>query len=497
MSHQEIPLGPTETRHSKDKVCYFYNESTAKYHYSDDHPMKPARLALTHNLIAGYGLHQHMETFVPHRATEHEMTEFHTEDYVEFLKRVSPANLEAFGAICSRYKVGGGDCPAFEGLFDFCKLYTGASLEGANKLCEGADIAINWSGGLHHAKKFEASGFCYINDIVLAILQLLRVHQRVLYVDIDVHHGDGVQEAFYETNRVLTVSFHRYDGLFFPGTGDITETGSGRGRHHSLNVPLHSFIDDESYRHVFEGVMTDVMAAFRPGAVVLQCGADSLAADKLGSFNLSIKGHGACVAFMKRFGVPMLVLGGGGYTVRNVARAWTYETGVCCGVELPNALPPNEFLPHFGPDFSLHPDIVNRGWTNANSREYLDDVRARIAEELRAMGGPPSVGLQEIPDAIPAAVVGGGGIGFGGDVDALADEAEDMWPDRRVGAVAAVGGEGAGRRERERATVDERELYAGERDQDHEGGLGDGVVGFGSVDEGEDSLESKPPKSSL
>lgn len=121
----------------------------------------------------------------------------------------------------------------------FSKLYTGGSLDGARKLISGqSDIAINWSGGLHHAKKFEASGFCYINDIVLAILELLRYFPRVLYIDIDVHHGDGVQEAFYTTDRVMSVSFHKYGDYFFPMTGDITEVGHDKGRYYSVNVPL-------------------------------------------------------------------------------------------------------------------------------------------------------------------------------------------------------------------------------------------------------------------
>ncbi|KAH8035412.1 hypothetical protein HPB51_005136 [Rhipicephalus microplus] len=109
------------------------------------------------------------------------------------------------------------------------------------------DIAINWSGGLHHAKKFEASGFCYVNDIVIAILELLKYHPRVLYIDIDIHHGDGVQEAFYLTDRVMTVSFHKYGNYFFPGTGDMYELGAESGRYYSVNVPLKEGIDDASY----------------------------------------------------------------------------------------------------------------------------------------------------------------------------------------------------------------------------------------------------------
>ena len=128
----------------------------------------------------------------------------------------------------SRFNVGE-DCPVFDGLYEFCSIRAGGSVAGAIKLNkQSTDIAVNWGGGLHHAKKSEASGFCYVNDIVLAILELLKYHQRVLYIDIDVHHGDGVEEAFYTTDRVMTVSVHKY-GEYFPGTGDLRDIGAGKG----------------------------------------------------------------------------------------------------------------------------------------------------------------------------------------------------------------------------------------------------------------------------
>lgn len=152
--------------------------------------------------------------------------------------------------------------------------------------------------------------------------------QRVLYVDIDIHHGDGVEEAFYTTDRVMTVSFHKF-GDYFPGTGDVRDIGYGKGKYYSLNVPLDDGIDDESYQSLFKPIMGKVMEVFKPGAVVLQCGADSLSGDRLGCFNLSIKGHAECVRYMRSFNVPLLLLGGGGYTIRNVARCWCYEVSLC------------------------------------------------------------------------------------------------------------------------------------------------------------------------
>lgn len=148
--------------------------------------------------------------------------------------------------------------------------------------------------------------------------------QRVLYIDIDVHHGDGVEEAFYTTDRVMTVSFHKF-GEFFPGTGHIKDIGVGAGKNYSLNVPLNDGLDDQTFRGLFRPIIQKVMDVYQPDAVVLQCGADSLSGDRLGCFNLTVKGHADCLCFLRSFNVPLMVLGGGGYTVRNVARCWCYE----------------------------------------------------------------------------------------------------------------------------------------------------------------------------
>jgi len=267
----------------------------------------------------------------------------------------------------------GDDCPVFDGLFEYCALNAGSSIEGGLRINQGlADVCINWSGGLHHAKKAEASGFCYINDIVLAIIELLRYHQRVLYIDIDIHHGDGVEEAFYTTDRVMTVSFHKY-GEYFPGTGDVRDIGYGRGKYYSVNFPLREGMDDFSYQSIFEPVIRHVVEWYQPEAIVLQCGADSLAGDRLGCFNLSSAGHGSCVSFVQSFNLPLLVLGGGGYTIRNVARAWAYETGIVVGKEMAQELPAGDYLEYYGPAYNLSVPASNMA--NANSREYLDKMK--------------------------------------------------------------------------------------------------------------------------
>ena len=190
--------------------------------------MRPHRVRLTHHLVVGYGLYKHLNVFRPKKATRKDFTAFHSDDYVQFLQEVTPENAEDHLHAFESFGIGD-DCPIFDGLYEYCQTYTGGSLSGAARLNQGcADIVANWAGGLHHAKKNEAEGFCYINDIVLAILELLKVHARVLYVDIDIHHGDGVEEAFYTTNRVMTLSFHQSNG-FFPRTGFVDDHGAKIG----------------------------------------------------------------------------------------------------------------------------------------------------------------------------------------------------------------------------------------------------------------------------
>jgi len=172
------------------------------------------------------------------------------------------------------------------------------------------------------------------------------VYQRVVYIDIDVHHGDGVEEAFFTSDRVMTVSLHKFKD-FFPGTGNYTDVGYERGLYTSVNCPLDEGMDDQSYIDIFKPIINGVMEYFRPDAIVLQCGTDSLSGDKLGVFNLSIKGHGECVNYIKSLNLPTLFLGGGGYTLRNVPRCWAYETSVILGIELEDEIPENEFIGYF------------------------------------------------------------------------------------------------------------------------------------------------------
>ncbi|RFU28588.1 hypothetical protein B7463_g7749, partial [Scytalidium lignicola] len=379
---------------SHKRVAYIYDSDVSLFMYEPGHNMKPFRVKMTHSLVTQYGLHKKMEIFRAKPASRLEMTRFHTDEYINFLYRITPENINDYALEQQKHGIGW-DCPVFDGLFDFCSISTGGSLEAAARLARNkCDIAINWAGGLHHAKKESAGGFCYVNDIVLGILELLRTYKRVLYIDIDIHHGDGVEEAFYTTDRVMTVSFHKY-GDFYPGTGEVRDIGVGPGKGYAVNFPLRDGIDDPSYKFIFESVISKVMEYYRPEAVVLQCGTDSLSGDRLGGFNLSMRGHANCVAFVKSFNVPTIILGGGGYTMRNVARTWTYETALLLEQTLSPVLPFNEYYEYYGPDYDL--DVRAANVTNANSYEYLEKIQTRIIENLKSIAFYPSVQMQDVP----------------------------------------------------------------------------------------------------
>lgn len=298
-------------------------------------------------------------------------------------------------------------------MWDYFGYYTGASLDGARVLIAGqSDIAINWSGGLHHAHKNRAAGFCYVNDIVLAIQQLLLVHARVLYIDIDVHHGDGVEEAFFSTDRVMTLSFHNFDTNFFPGTGATTDVGptdpDNPGAHHSLNVPYSPGIIDSQWRRVFEAVAGKAIDEYDPSAIVLQCGADSLGGDRLGQFNVNIKAHGFCVEFVKKkcHNRKLLILGGGGYTPRNVARCWTHETALTVDAKLRPTIPEHvpyrqAFIGAENGDGELYPnfDALQRSiHPNKNTEADLDTIIKNVFDQIRFLRGAPSIAMQHIPN---------------------------------------------------------------------------------------------------
>jgi acetoin utilization protein AcuC len=321
------------------RTAFIYTDRYADYDYGLAHPLRIVRLKLTYELIKAYGLLALPSTrFVETReATEEELFLFHSRDYVDVLKRASQGSPvgEAF-----MYGLGPGDNPIFDGLWEWSLLATGASIQGARLVVEKeADIAFNVAGGLHHAFRDRASGFCYVNDPVITILWLLEQGKRVAYIDIDAHHGDGVQRAFYGTDRVMTISLHESGNFLFPGSGFEYEMGEEEGEGYSVNVPLYPLTDDETYLWAFEEVVPPLIGEFKPDVMVTQLGVDTFYSDPLTHLCLSTRGFTKVIEKLRDLSIPWVALGGGGYEVGNVARAWTLAWAIMNGVELEDEIP--------------------------------------------------------------------------------------------------------------------------------------------------------------
>uniref|UniRef100_A0A0E0MDK8 histone deacetylase n=1 Tax=Oryza punctata TaxID=4537 RepID=A0A0E0MDK8_ORYPU len=409
----------------KRRVCYYYDPGIAHIKFSDDHVMVPARVAMAHSLVGVYGMLGDMRRLRTRPATEAEIRRFHSPEYVDLLRDLTPESYANDAALRQKAEhdhgiglLGGDDdCPAFDRLWKYCRGYAGGSLAAARALVDGAsDIAINWSGGMHHACAGKASGFCYVNDIVLAINELLDSFRRVIYVDIDAHHGDGVQNAFLDSNRVMTLSFHRYGKIalrkdFFPGSGAINEVGVGAGEHYSVNVPLDAGVRDDGYHTLFKPIVGKAMEVFQPEAIVLQCGADSLSGDRLGGMELSVRGHAECVSFLRGFNLPLLLVGGGGYTINHVASTWCYETAVAVGKE--RELPDDIEIPRHGYEmlYKNQGNKLHYQTSTATARKKssnMEVTKGKVLEHLSQIELAPSVQFQERRGNNAAGVDAGG-----------------------------------------------------------------------------------------
>ncbi len=321
------------------KTSIIYSEDFAKYDYGAGHPLRSFRLKLTYELMNAYGLLSLPDVPVIQAipAEEKYLLLYHTRDYIDMLNGVNNGS-EIPGV--ENYGLGYGDNPVFKGVYEWSRLVTGASLQAAELVDSGAaPISFNVSGGLHHALAAKASGFCYINDPVIVIYSLLRKGKRVAYIDIDAHHCDGVQDAFYRTDKVLTISFHESGLYLFPGTGFETEIGEGEGRGYSVNIPMPPSSDDELFVYSFEEVVPSLLKKFKPDIVVSQLGVDSFITDPLAHLKYTTNGFCEVVGKIKDLSPRWIALGGGGYDVTNVAKAWTLAWAIMNEVDLPNALP--------------------------------------------------------------------------------------------------------------------------------------------------------------
>jgi len=320
-------------------TCLIDPRPLLRFDFGPAHPFKIYRLGLTFDLIEAYGLAdpEDVELVEPREATEEEGCVFHSQGYLETLRLASSGmwvpNLFAHG-------LGTGDNPVFPDVYDWGMSVAGGSIDGAKAILDGrAQRAFNMCGGLHHAMPSRASGFCHINDSVLAIHELLKAGKRVAYVDIDAHHGDGVEHAFYTRSDVLTISIHQSGYTIFPGSGFVEDTGSGEGEGFAINVPLTPGAGDEAYDRSMEEVVLPALEAFAPDVLTTQLGADAIGGDAVANLQLSLRCFERCVERFRQLGLPWLAFGGGGYDVGNVVRAWTLAWARMVEADLPDEIP--------------------------------------------------------------------------------------------------------------------------------------------------------------
>ena len=324
---------------SERRTALVHSEAYAEFDYGPEHPLRMERLGLTWRLMQAYGLTSLPNAIVrsPEPAQESEIAEFHTQDYIDVLKAADTGREPRAAAL---YGLGRGDNPVFPGVWRVAQLVAGGSLLAADLVGRGeVERAFHFAGGLHHAHAARASGFCYVNDPVLAILRLRRYGMRVAYVDIDAHHGDGVQEAFYADPDVLTISTHERGDRLFPGTGFVEEVGEGDAVGYAVNLPLEAFTDSEIFLPAFEAVVPPLLAVFRPDVIVAQLGVDAHRTDPLTHLALDIQGFARAVQRIAELAPRLVALGGGGYDLRNVARGWTLSWAILNDLELPAEMP--------------------------------------------------------------------------------------------------------------------------------------------------------------
>ena len=377
------------------KTALIHSDAYTRFDYGPEHPLRMERLGLTFALMEALGLTTLPDARVvaPRPAPDAILARFHTAEYLDVLRGASAGRP---GPEAIHHGLGPGDNPIWPGCYEASALACGGSIQAADLVASGAvERAFAFAGGLHHAMPDRASGFCYLNDAVLAILHLRDRGLRVCYVDIDAHHGDGVQAAFYDSADVLTISTHERGDRLFPGTGAVDELGVGPGRGYSVNLPLQPYTDDAVYLPAFEAVVPPLVEAFRPDVLVAQLGIDGHRTDPLTHLAFSVDGFTQAVRRLVALAPRLVALGGGGYDLANVARAWAVAWALMNDVpSLPDRLPEafvRQFAAHLGEVRGLWdlPMTLPAEVTRA-AREFADRQVAAIRRLIFPLHGLPA-----------------------------------------------------------------------------------------------------------
>ncbi|HSM54595.1 MAG TPA: acetoin utilization protein AcuC [Candidatus Sulfomarinibacteraceae bacterium] len=342
--------------------------------HGPEHPLKPQRLRRTHELLqeAGALAWPEVKVVAPRVARDEELALFHKRDYIDVVRALSRGDTHL---PASRYNFGPGDNPIFAGMFESEGRKVGSALQGARMLVDGeCEVAFSYSGGLHHGGPDFASGFCVFNDAAVAIHWLLRQGLRVAYVDIDVHHGDGVQDAFYDSDQVLTISLHQTGRTLFPGTGFVEERGVGAGAGFSVNVPLPPYTTDALYEEAFTAIAPPLLDRFQPDVLVSQLGVDTHYRDPLANMALTTRGHEMLFRKLAELAPRWLALGGGGYDMDVVPRSWALAFALMAGRAMPERLPPT-YRSRYGGE-TVH---------DRNAPDWTWEPEPRVAAQVRAV----------------------------------------------------------------------------------------------------------------
>jgi acetoin utilization protein AcuC len=317
-----------------------YSDAFQEYDFGPTHPLRPIRLKLTFELMRAVSLLSSPSVNVkePHAATRDELALFHDEEYIDLVEKVSKSG-EGFLDM--------GDTPAFKGCYQSSALAVGASLAAVDLVMTGqVSHAMNISGGLHHAHPGQASGFCIFNDPAVSIAYLKKKYavNKLLYLDVDAHHGDGVMYGFYSDAGVLDIDFHESGHHLFPGTGFTDEVGEGKASGVKINIPLPPFTGDGPYMELFREIVPTVVRKHKPEILLLQCGADSHANDLLAHLQLTTKTYDEVARIVHELAHEvangrLVVFGGGGYNIANVVRAWTSVASVLVDYQPPKVVP--------------------------------------------------------------------------------------------------------------------------------------------------------------
>jgi acetoin utilization protein AcuC len=318
-------------------TVFVYSDDLMGYNMGQSHPMQPRRLRMTYELLESYGVFDsEIEVVPPPLADPVEVARTHAPEFLEAIEALSNGTrIKNVG----RFGFGTGDNPIFSGMYEAALRYTGGTLQAVEAVLAGAPVAVNISGGLHHSHYDRAAGFCILNDCAVGIRRLRQKYARVAYVDIDVHHGDGVQELFYDDPTVLTISLHESGRSLFPGTGFVQESGEGAGEGYSLNLPFAPYTRDEVWLSAWREAALPILKAFQPEAILLQLGTDTHYKDPLAHLCLTAQGWLEAVADVKELGVPIVAVGGGGYNLTTVTRMWALATVFLAGLEVSNTVP--------------------------------------------------------------------------------------------------------------------------------------------------------------